>query len=179
MILEINETLVRKDIADLQIRGKQNLGYQIALLKDRIEQFLGLQEITNAVVIGAGHLGKALALYPGFEKYGLKIVGVFDNDPDKIGSSVGRHEIISVLRLNSFIDRNKVELAILAIPKVAAEEIAGLCVKSGVKAIWNFTPQELSVPAGVKVRNELLVAGFMALSYHLRTSPDGKRLKDV
>jgi redox-sensing transcriptional repressor len=178
VILEINETLVRKDIADLQIRGKQNLGYQIELLKHRIEDFLGLQEITNAVAIGAGHLGKALALYPGFERYGLKIAGIFDNDPGKIGSSVGRLEVLSVFRVTSFIERNNVNLVILTVPKPAAQELADLVVKSGVRAIWNFTPCELRVPAGVKVRNELLVAGFMALSYHLKAAPDAKKLKD-
>ncbi len=167
-ILEINETLVRKDMADLEIRGRQNQGYEIEKLKKRIEEFLGLQEITEALVIGAGHLGKALALYSGFEKYGLKIVGVMDNDPQKIGSMIGKHEINSIFRMASVIERLKVKLIILCVPKPAAQEVADIAIRAGVKAVWNFTPQELRVPEGVKVRNELIVAGFMALSHFLK-----------
>jgi redox-sensing transcriptional repressor len=171
-ILEINETLVRKDMADLRIRGRQNQGYAINILKQTIEEFLGLQEVTEAVLVGAGHLGKALAQYEGFEQYGLKIVSVLDNDPGKIGSYVGPHEVISVLRLPSVIERWNIKLLILTVPIVAAQEVADLAIKDGVRAIWNFTPRELHVPEGVKVRNEQIVAGFMALSHFLKNLPD-------
>ena len=79
-ILDINETLVRKDMADLEIRGRQNQGYAIGTMKRTIEDFLGLQEITDALIIGAGHLGKALALYHGFEPYGLRIAGILEKE---------------------------------------------------------------------------------------------------
>jgi redox-sensing transcriptional repressor len=169
-VLDINETLVRKDMADLEIRGRQNQGYLLDVMLKRIEEYLGLQEVTEAVVIGAGHLGKALALYPGFESYGLKIVHVFDNDPTKIGSVVGKHEVLSVFRLTSFIEKLKIKLVILCVPKAGAQEVTDICVKAGVKAIWNFTPEELTVPEGVSVRNEQIIAGFMALSHFLKTS---------
>ncbi len=167
-ILEINETLVRKDMADLQIRGKQNQGYGITALLQRIEEFLGLQEVTEALVVGAGHLGTALATYPGFEHYGLKIVGVLDNDPDRIGSMIGGHEVVSIFRMASLIQKHKIKLVIMTVPKGAAQELTDIAVKAGVLAIWNFTPQELNVPDGVKVRNEQIVGGFMALSHYLK-----------
>lgn len=171
-ILEINETLVRKDMADLKIRGRQNQGYAVGRLKLTIEEFLGLQDVTEAILAGAGHLGKALAQYPGFEQYGLRIVSVLDNDPGKIGGYVGPHEVVSVLRLPAMIQRRNVKMLILTVPKVAAQEVADLAVTSGIKAIWNFTPQELLVPEGVKVRNEQIVAGFMTLSHFLKNLPD-------
>jgi redox-sensing transcriptional repressor len=164
-ILEINETLVRKDMADLQIRGKQNQGYGITALRIRIEEFLGLQDVTEVLVVGAGHLGTALATYPGFEHYGLKILGVFDNDPDRVGSMVGSHEVLSVFRLVSMIQKHRIKLIILTVPKSAAQELTDI---AGVLAIWNFTPQELTVPDGVKVRNEQIIGGFMALSHYLK-----------
>ncbi|HOJ04219.1 MAG TPA: redox-sensing transcriptional repressor Rex [Bacteroidota bacterium] len=167
-ILEINETLVRKDMADLKIRGKQNQGYGIGVLRKRIEDFLGLLEVTEALVVGAGHLGTALATYSGFKHYGLEIVGVLDNDPNRIGSMIGGHEVTSVFRLASMIQKYKVKLVILCVPKDVAQEITDIAVKAGVKAIWNFTPQELSVPDGVKVRNEQIIGGFMALSHFLK-----------
>lgn len=167
-ILEINETLVRKDMADLKIRGKQNQGYSINALRLRIEEFLGLQEITEALVVGAGHLGIALANYGGFDHYGLKIVGVFDSDPEKVGTKFGTHEIAPVTKLAAVIQRRKVKLVILTVPRDAAQAVADAAIKAGALAIWNFTPCELNVPAGIKVRNEQIIGGFMALSYYLK-----------
>ena len=177
-ILEINETLVRKDMADLKIRGKQNQGYSITTLRRRIEEFLGLQETTEALVIGAGHLGTALATYIGFRQYGLEIVGILDNDPNKIGSLIGGHEVTSVFRLASMIQKFRVKLIILCVPKDSAQEITDIAVKAGVKAVWNFTPQELSVAEGVKVRNEQIIGGFMALSHYLKSqTEEGQQFK--
>ncbi|MBE0644858.1 MAG: redox-sensing transcriptional repressor Rex [Bacteroidetes bacterium] len=174
-ILEINETLVRKDMADLKIRGRQNQGYGISALRARIEDFLGLQEITEALVVGGGHLGTALATYPGFEHYGLKIVGVFDDDPQKIGTKIGGHSVLSVNRLAAVIQKKNIKLIILTVPRHVAKEVTEVAVNAGVLAIWNFTPCELNVPSGVKVRNEQIIGGFMALSYYLKNvtgSPD-------
>ena len=167
-ILDINETLVRKDMADLEIRGRQNQGYAIGTMKRTIEDFLGLQEITDALIIGAGHLGKALALYHGFEPYGLRIAGILDNDPAKIGSYVGPHEVLSVFRLASTIERKKIRLIVLTVPRPSAQEVTDIAVGAGVRAIWNFTPTELHVPDTVHVRNEQIIAGFMTLSYFLK-----------
>ena len=167
-ILEINETLVRKDMADLKVRGKQNQGYSIGSLRLRIEDFLGLLEITEAIVIGAGHLGTALANYAGFEHYGLRIIGVFDNDPAKIGTKFGAQEVLPMTRIAAVIQRRKVKLAILTVPRENAQAVTDILVKAGVPAIWNFTPTEVVVPTGVKVRNEQIIGGFMALSYYLK-----------
>lgn len=173
-ILEINETLVRKDMADLQIRGRQNQGYGISGLRQRIEEFLGLQDVTEALVVGAGHLGTALATYPGFEQYGLKIAGVLDNDPTKIGSMIGSHEVVSVFRLASMIQKHQIKLIILTVPKDSAQELTDIAVNAGVRAIWNFTPRELNVPEGVRIRNEQIVGGFMALSHYLKNLSEGE-----
>ncbi|MFZ1730672.1 MAG: redox-sensing transcriptional repressor Rex [Bacteroidota bacterium] len=169
-ILEINETLVRKDMADLKIRGKQNQGYSINALRLRIEDFLGLQDITEALVVGGGHLGTALATYPGFEHYGLKIAGVLDNSPEKIGTKIGGLTVASISRLASMIQKKKIELVILTLPRGSAQQVTDVAIGAGVRAIWNFTPCELNVPSGIKVRNEQIIGGFMALSYFLKNS---------
>ena len=167
-MLEINETLVRKDMADLEIRGRQNQGYPVVPFRKRIEEFLGLLDRTDAVLIGAGRLGQALSLYPGFENYGLRIIGLFDSDPQKLGTWVGEHQVRSLDALAPIITDGVVKLAILTVPKDAAQSIADMCVRSGVRAIWNFTPSEISVPKGVMVRNEQIIAGFMTLSFFLK-----------
>jgi redox-sensing transcriptional repressor len=168
-ILEINETLVRKDMSDLQVRGRQNLGYATEALLKRIEEFLGLQEVTEAVIVGTGHLGKALATYSGFEPYGLHILHAFDNDPEIIGTRVGKHKVLPILKLASTIQKHSTKLMLLCVPKAVAQEMTDIAVKAGVRSIWNFTTEELKVPSGIYVRNEQIIAGFMALSYFLKT----------
>lgn len=178
-ILRINETLVRKDMADLQIRGRQNQGYSISTLKKRIEEFLGLEEVTEALVVGAGHLGTALATYPGFSQYGLRIVGVFDSDPARIGTKVGSLEVLNVQRLGGQIVRHGIRLIILTVPGDAAQSVADIAIDGGVRAIWNFTPRRLVVPEGVAVRNEQIVGGFMALSHYLKNLGSGPEGADT
>lgn len=167
-ILEINETLVRKDMADLKIRGRQNQGYSITTLKKRIEEFLGLEEVTEALVVGAGNLGTALATYSGFSGYGLKIVGLLDNDPERVGKWCDDLEIVDVNNLDSLIRNRGIKLVILTVPRAVAQQVTDVAVSAGVRAIWNFTPQELTVPEGVRIRNEQIVGGFMALSHYLK-----------
>ncbi|MAT39875.1 MAG: redox-sensing transcriptional repressor Rex [Ectothiorhodospiraceae bacterium] len=170
-ILEINETLVRKDMADLSIRGKPNQGYSIQTLRQTIEGFLGLKEPTEALIVGGGHLGKALAMYPGFDNYGLRIMGIFDNDPAKIGSDVNGLIVEDVEQLCRRVEEKQIKLIILCVPKDAAQPITDEVIACGVRAVWNFTPQELHVPKHVRIRNEQIVAGFMALSYYLKSLP--------
>lgn len=174
-ILELKETLVRKDMADLKIRGKQNQGYLVEALLKRIEDFLGLQEITEAVIVGAGHLGKALAQFGDFFHYGLKIVGIFDVEESIIGQRIGAVTVQHVDQLRGVIERRRLRMIILTTPKAVAQSLTDLVIEAGVKAIWNFTPQELTAPNGIYIRNEQIVAGFMAVSHFLKNLPPDER----
>jgi len=120
------------------------------------------------VLIGAGHLGGALLAYSGFARYGLDIVAAFDNDKRRIGGKVAGCTVKSMRALNPFVKRREIRLAILTTPVEVSQELADRLVSVGVKAIWNFTPNRVTVPPGVLVRNQHISVGLSEIAYHLR-----------
>ena len=91
---QVDDTQVRKDVAIIGYKGKPKSGYSVTGLKNAIEEFLGINYENTAILIGAGHLGSALAQYPGLKEYGLKLIAIFDNDPSKIGNVIGPFTIL-------------------------------------------------------------------------------------
>ena len=170
-LLTMDDTQVRKDLAAIGVRGVPRLGYLAAEVVDAIRQVLGFDTIHRAILVGAGRLGGALAAYRGFVKYGLRIVGVFDQDPGKVGTTIGAHFIYSTTELEAVIERNNVHLAILAVPAEACQALADRLVRAGIAGIWNFGPTTLTVPSGVVVRHEHIVVGLAELAYHLQHKP--------
>ncbi len=162
--LGIDDTLVRKDIASTGYMGKPKVGFNTKEFKEHLEHYLGMKENKEAVLIGAGNLGVALAKYGGFKRYGLNIVHIFDQDTEKIGSKIANKEVLSVHRLESKLKKRNIKIAILAIPGDNTQEIADILTKNGVKAIWNFAATHLQVPDDVFVWNEDLAASFVILS---------------
>ena len=159
--LNIDDSQVRKDFKLLNNVGRCRVGYNVAELKDSIEDTLGFKKSKDAVIIGAGHLGLALAKYSGFNDYGLNILALFDNDPQKVDMTVNNKQIFHISKLPNLIQRLNVEMAILTVPKTCAQKTAEYLVQSGIKYIWNFTPTVLKTPFSVKVWNENMIAGFL------------------
>jgi redox-sensing transcriptional repressor len=162
--LGIDDTLVRKDIAATGYMGKPKVGFNTTEFKIHLEEFLGMKKIKSALLIGAGHLGIALARYQGFKRYGLEIIAIFDKDPEKIGNKIGDKEIFPIHKLENTIKKKNVQMAILAIPADNLSEVTESLIKNGIKAIWNFTGVHLNVPTEVFVWNEDLAASFITLS---------------
>lgn len=162
--LGIDDTQVRKDIASTGYIGKPKVGFNTTEFKEHLETFLGMNNIKEAYLIGIGNLGVALAQYGGFEQYGLSIVSLFDNDPNKIGQKISNKEIYSILKLESQLKKKPVKIAILTVNSENAQDICNILVKHGIKAIWNFAPVNLEVPDDVFVWNEHLAASFIILS---------------
>ncbi|HOF40305.1 MAG TPA: redox-sensing transcriptional repressor Rex [Candidatus Hydrogenedentes bacterium] len=171
-LLTMDDTQVRKDLAAIGVRGVPRLGYRAADVVDAIRQALGFDTIHRAILVGAGRLGGALAAYRGFVKYGLRIVGVFDQDPGKVGTTIGTHFVYNTTELETVIERNNVRLAILAVPAEACQALADRLVRAGIAGIWNFGPTTLTVPSGVVVRHEHIVVGLAELAYHLQHEPE-------
>ncbi len=167
-LLNVDETLVRKDMATVGIAGKPRVGYPTGQIIKRLEEVLGLSEYTDAVLIGCGSLGSALLRYPGFSKYGLRIAAAFDADYNKVNQRVGDYTILPMEKCRSVIDTFAVEVAVLAVPAAVAQETADWLVARGIRAIWNFSPIHLRVPADVVVRNENLALGLAELIHHLK-----------
>ncbi|MFO7973846.1 MAG: redox-sensing transcriptional repressor Rex [Candidatus Hydrogenedentota bacterium] len=167
-LLTMDDTQVRKDLAAIGVRGVPRIGYNTVEVMEAIREVLGFDKIYKAILVGAGHLGGALAAYRGFMKYGLRIVGVFDNDPARIGTTIGGHFVYDTKELETVIMRNEARLAILAVPAEACQALADRLVRAGISGIWNFGPTTLTVPPHVVVRHEHIVVGLAELAYHLQ-----------
>lgn len=166
----VEATQVRKDLTSIGHTGKPKVGYDIALLMNTIEDFLGLREIEDAVLIGVGHLGTAIVQYSGFSNYGLRIRAVFDADPVKVGTHIQGRVIQDVANVTAYIRENNIPIGILTLPAPGTQEITDLLVKSGIKAIWNFAPINLQVPEHVIIKNENLAFGLAILKHRLKSS---------
>ena len=167
--LNLEPIQVRKDLAITGIIGKPKKGYPVDALIAAIERYLGWDVIHDAVVVGAGNLGSALMGYPEFRLHGLHIVAAFDTDPEKIGKKIHGVPIVSLNNLESTIQGSKVEYAILTVPSSNAQEMANILVRSGIRAIWNFTNTKLNVPDDVVVQREDLSSGYALLAIMLQT----------
>lgn len=171
--LNQNPVQVRKDLALVSdTPGKPKLGFKINTLIESIEDFLGYNDTNNAVVVGAGQLGKTLMSYSGFAAYGLKIVCGFDNDNSLDGTTFRSKKIYSIDKLDAYVKRHKILIGIITVPKDQAQNAADIMVESGIKAIWNFAPTHLFVPDGVAVKNEDMAASLALLSLKLKEKPD-------
>jgi redox-sensing transcriptional repressor len=164
----IDDTQVRKDVSLIGYKGKPKAGYSILGLKKAIEEFLGINYENSAILIGAGRLGSALSQYPGLAQYGLRLVAIFDSDPSKTGSVLGAFTILPMESLQRVVRSFDVGIAIICVPKDSAQSVAGRITSLGIKAIWNFSPTQLTVPSDIIVRNENIALGLAILSHYLK-----------
>ncbi len=167
--LDMGEVQVRKDLAIVSDGGRPKVGYQREALIDDIEQFLGYDNTTDAVLIGAGKLGLALMAYSGFEAYGLNIQAAFDVAPSMEKTEDGQ-PIYPITKLEHYCKIHKVLMGIITVPASAAQEVANMLIAGGVKAIWNFAPTHLDVPDNILVQNENMATSLAVLSVHLRAA---------
>jgi len=168
-------TLIRKDLAAAGVTGRPKIGYQIDEIVARVSSFLGWNNTTDAVLVGAGNLGLALLGYEGFREYGLNIVAAFDNDPAKIGRQVHGKFILDQEKLGDLVERMHIHIGRLAVPAAVAADVATLMVLSGIQAIWNFTPVKLDVPQGVVVESVNLASSLAVLSNRLASMDLGEK----
>ena len=166
--LHLNAVQVRKDLAVISsVAGKPKLGFELSELIADIDRFLGYDNVTDAVLVGAGGLGSALVGYEGFKNYGLNIVAAFDTDPSLIGTSVGGVKVFDAKELSKLVRRLNVLIGIVAVPRGAAQQVADELVEGGVRAIWNFAPVHLTLPENIAVKNEDMAASLAILSKRL------------
>ncbi len=165
--LGMGEVQVRKDLALVSNGGRPKIGYNRESLIDDIEQFLGYDNTTDAVLIGAGKLGQALMGYKGFNEYGLNILAAFDTDP-KLGKTEEGKPVYHISKLTPFCRAHKVLMGIITVPLESAQEVANLLVDGGIKGIWNFAPTHLDVPPNILVQYENMATSLAVLSVHLQ-----------
>ncbi len=166
-LMHVTASQIRQDLNHFGGFGQQGYGYNVRNLYDEIGKILGLDKNHKLVVIGAGHLGQALSNYVNFERRGFHILGIFDNDPSRVGMRIRDVSVAPMEELEDFIVNNDIDIAVLTIPKASATEVAKTLVKCNIKAIWNFAHVDLAVPDDVIVENVHLSESLMRLSYNI------------
>jgi redox-sensing transcriptional repressor len=163
----VSSAQVRKDLAYFGEFGTRGVGYNVGELYGYLMKILGLTTQWKLVIVGAGKLGSALAMYGGFAERGFKVVGIFDNDPRKIGQKLDNLEIMDISQLPKIVEANEAKIGIIAVPVEEAQEVADTLIKNGLKAILNFSPRVLSVPDDVVLRSVDLSVNLEILSFYL------------
>lgn len=167
-LLCVNASQIRKDFSYFGAFGTPGVGYNIKKLARQIKKILNLSVFRKAALVGVGNLGSALLAYPGFGMYGFDIAAAFDSDPKKIGRKINDVPVENVSNLWS-LRRRKINLAIIAVPRDAAQQTADSLVKAGVKGILNFSPLRVTVPKKVKVITIDIAMELARLPYYLPT----------
>lgn len=156
---------VRQDLNCFGGFGQQGYGYNVGILREEISKILGLNKGYKVIIIGAGNLGHALLNYPGFSKRGFKFVGIFDNNPAMVGKNAGKLKVTGMEDLESFCEKNKPDIAALAIPREGTAEVARKLEALGIKGLWNFSHVEIT--SHLPVENVHLSDSLMTLSYKI------------
>jgi len=158
---------VRKDLSFFGSFGKRGIGYPTTELAERLRSILGLERRYRVIIVGAGRIGAALANYPGFDRRGFDIVGIYDADATKVGRRLDGHEVRPVASLDADLAADPVDIAVIGTPAEAAQPIADRVVARGVRALLNFAPVPLSVPDEVVVTNVNMALELEALTFAL------------
>jgi redox-sensing transcriptional repressor len=163
----LNSAQIRKDLAYFGEFGVRGVGYTVEALRDHLTRILGLDKEHRVGIIGAGRLGMALTDYYGFRKANFTVAALFDADPKKIGKKVGDAEVKDVKNFAAVIKRDKIEVAVIAVPAEAAKDALDIVLKAGIRAVMNFAPVALKAPPGVKLKTIDLTTSLESLSYFL------------
>jgi len=166
-MLGITSVQIRKDLAYFGEFGRRGVGYDVSELTKQIMDILGVNRANRMALIGAGHLGQALARYEGFYSYGFSMEAIFDADPSRVGQTVAGQVVLPADRITDVCKSLGINIGVICVPAQAAQRVADQLVRAGVEAIWNFAPVRLEVPSNVEVRQENLTVGLLALSYYL------------
>lgn len=160
--LSLGDVQVRKDLASVCGAGKPKIGYETDQLITDLESHLGYECLTNAVLVGAGKLGRALLDYDGFEDFGVKIVAGFDCNETVL--TKGTKDILPIRDIEVYCREHDVKLGIITVGQGSAQDVCDKLVESGVKAIWNFAPVTLKVPNEVLLKQENLALSLAYLN---------------
>ena len=158
---------IRQDLNNFGDFGQQGYGYNVKELHNQIGAILGVGKEYNAVLIGAGNIGQAIANYSRFTDIGLGITAIFDANPKLVGMRIRDVEIKDIDELKGYLEENHIDMVILCVPRINAQKVCDVLVNGGVRGIWNFAPIDLHVPETVKVENVHLSESLLTLVYQM------------
>ena len=163
--ISVSSVLVRKDLALVSSEaGRPRLGFAVSRLIVDIEKFLGYNNLSAAIIVGAGGLGRAFLGYEGFKNNGLNVVAAFDVSEKLIGTEIAGKIVLPMSELKPFIREHDIKIGIITVPKHAAQEVVNELIDAGVKAVWNFAPAPLRVPKDIVLKTEDLAASLAMLA---------------
>ena len=163
--INVDASMIAKDLSFLNIKGKTRIGYEVAVLEHELQDFLGFKRGHNAVMIGVGSLGASLIQDSGLVNYGLRIVAGFDINPDVVATDICGVPIYDMNRFAQLIPSLKADIGIIAVPIHVAQEVCDIMVDAGIKALWNFTPFRITAPEDIVITNTSIYA-HLAVMYN-------------
>ena len=163
----ISAAQIRKDLSQFGEFGKQGTGYNIVFLTGKLCEILQVEHVWDVALVGMGDMGHALARYQGFHDRGFRVAMVFDNDPAKVGEQVGEFVVQDTHEMGQAIRKANIRVAMVCVPASVAQTVTNQLVQAGVKAILNYAPINLSVPAGVRVQYLDPSIGLQRMTYYL------------
>jgi len=166
--LDIKASQLRHDFHYFGGFSRPGRPYQVDKLVPALEQIIGIADPVPTIIVGAGHLGQALANYQNLDLQGFPIHGIFDVNPPLIGLEIRGQAIRDLEEMPEVVKRDKILMGIITVPAANAQDVADRMVAAGIVGIFNFAPTDLKVPAGVVVRNERMAVGMMALSFKVK-----------
>ena len=161
----VNPSILRKDLSWLGSYGTRGVGYVVRELAEHISRTLGLNQDWKVAIVGAGNLGRALSGYAGFTSRGFNVKAIFDVDPALIGEPVGELRVESISDLAPVIDREEINIVVLAVPGDAAQDLVYALSELSVRSVLSFAPKPLKVPAGMNLRRVDLTTELQILAY--------------
>ncbi|SHH11179.1 redox-sensing transcriptional repressor [Anaerosphaera aminiphila DSM 21120] len=159
---------IRQDLNNFGGFGQQGYGYNTIDLREQIDKILGMDHVYNTVIVGAGRLGSAIANYNEFKENGFKIQALFDSNPEIVGTEIDSIPVISVDKMEEYIQNKNIDVAIITVPREYAVDVINRLIECGIKGIWNFAPIDISVPDNVVIENIRLNDSLLKLSYYLK-----------
>jgi redox-sensing transcriptional repressor len=167
--LGMSSAQIRKDLSHFGEFGKQGMGYSVEELRARLSAILRIDNEWPVVIIGAGHIGRAVANYPGFADRGFRVKAVFDSDERLVGERIGATTVLHMDALESFVRDNGVRVAMISVPAAVAQTVVNRLIDAGIRAILNYAPISLNVPAHVRVENIDPVLHLQHMTYYLES----------
>lgn len=168
-IMKVTASQIRQDLNCFGGFGQQGYGYNIDMLYEEIGSILGFDILTDAIMIGVGRLGLAVAQNMNFNKVGFRLIGAFDNNPEVIGTAASNLNVLSIDSLEEFCKEHKPQVAILCVPTSAARDLSEKLINLGIKGFWNFTHYDITLlHPEVLVENVHLNDTLARLSYKIK-----------
>jgi redox-sensing transcriptional repressor len=166
-LAEVNAAQIRRDLAYFGQFGKRGVGYDVALLVDRIQRILGSDHIQRLAIVGAGNLGSAIAQYDGLRTRGFVVAGIFDRDPRKVGTRVGDLIVREVAELERVVQEQAIRFGVIAVPPETAQEVADRLCDAGIQVVVNYSTAYVHVPSWVTLHNTDPVRELLHTLYYL------------